>query len=76
MLKTGGVLPLHLLETELHEPLRLLEVGDDLELESVDPSLDKEALRLVNAMPKWNPGKKNGVPVNVEFTLPITFRLQ
>lgn len=43
---------------------------------SVDPSLDKEALRLVNAMPRWNPGKKNGVSVNVEFSLPITFRLQ
>lgn len=43
---------------------------------SVDPSLDKEALRLVNAMPRWNPGKKNGVSVNVEFSFPITFRLQ
>lgn len=43
---------------------------------SVDPSLDKEAIRLVRSMPKWNPGKKDGQSVNVKYTLPITFRLQ
>ena len=42
---------------------------------SVDPSLDKEAIRLVRSMPKWNPGKKDGQSVNVKYTLPITFRL-
>ena len=42
---------------------------------SVDPSLDKEAIRLVRSMPKWNPGKKDGQYVNVKYTLPITFRL-
>lgn len=33
---------------------------------SVDPSLDREALRVVKAMPKWNPGKLNGIPVRVK----------
>lgn len=41
-----------------------------------DPSLDQEAIRLVESMPKWNPGKNNGEPVNVRYTIPITFRLQ
>lgn len=43
---------------------------------SVDPSLDKEALRVVKAMPKWIPGKQNGQAVPVWFTLPVTFQLQ
>ena len=43
---------------------------------SVDPYLDKEALRVVNMMPKWKPGKQRGKPVRVKFTLPVTFRLQ
>lgn len=42
----------------------------------VDPSLDKEALRVVNAMPKWAPGKQRGKPVRVKYTVPVTFRLQ
>ncbi|GAB6394792.1 MAG: protein TonB [Bacteroidales bacterium] len=42
----------------------------------VDPSLDKEALRVVNTMPKWTPGKQRGKPVRVKYTVPITFRLQ
>jgi protein TonB len=41
----------------------------------VDPSLDKEALRVVNAMPKWNPGMNNGQPAAVWYTLPVQFRL-
>lgn len=41
----------------------------------IHPSLDKEALRLVKSMPNWSPGKQNGKPVNVRFTLPISFRL-
>ena len=45
-------------------------------IKSVDPSLDKEAVRVVKAMPKWNPGKQNGSAVRVKFTLPVTFRLQ
>ena len=43
---------------------------------SVDPLLDKEALRVVYAMPKWIPGKHNGRTVNVQYSVPITFRLQ
>lgn len=42
----------------------------------VDPLLDAEALRVVNSMPKWKPGKEKGKKVAVQFTLPISFRLQ
>ncbi|MDR0430205.1 MAG: energy transducer TonB [Tannerellaceae bacterium] len=45
-------------------------------LRGVDPSLDKEAIRVINAMPKWTPGKQRGKPVRVKFTVPVTFRLQ
>ena len=43
---------------------------------SLDPMLDKEAVRLVKSMPKWTPGKLNGSPVRVKYILPISFRLQ
>lgn len=43
---------------------------------SLDPMLDKEAVRLVKSMPKWTPGKLNGSPVRVKCILPISFRLQ
>ena len=43
---------------------------------SVDPLLDAEALRVVSLMPKWKPGKQDGKPVRVKFTIPITFKLQ
>lgn len=45
-------------------------------IRSVDPSLDKEALRVINNMPTWKPGKQRGKPVRVKYTLPIVFRLQ
>lgn len=45
-------------------------------VKSVDPSLDKEAIRVVKAMPNWIPGKQNGSAVRVKYTLPVTFRLQ
>lgn len=45
-------------------------------VKSVDDDLDKEALRLINAMPKWRPGKQNGQSVRCYFTMPVTFRLQ
>ncbi|MBQ4507301.1 MAG: energy transducer TonB [Paludibacteraceae bacterium] len=41
-----------------------------------DPSLDKEALRLVKSMPKWKPGKQRGKAVRVKYTVPVNFRLQ
>lgn len=43
---------------------------------SVDPYLDKEALRVINSMPKWTPGMQRGKPVRVKFTVPVMFRLQ
>ena len=42
---------------------------------SVDPQLDAEALRVVNAMPNWTPGKQRGKEVRTYFTIPVTFRL-
>lgn len=51
-------------------------ISDAKVVRSVDPELDREALRVVNAMPKWKPGTNNGKPVNVLFQLPLTFRLQ
>ena len=41
----------------------------------VDPSLDKEAVRLIAAMPKWTPGTQRGNKVRVRYLLPIVFRL-
>ncbi|WP_455082921.1 TonB family protein [Prevotella aurantiaca] len=52
------------------------EVSEPKIIRSVSPALDKEACRIVLAMPKWNPGKLKGKPVAVRFILPITFRLQ
>ena len=43
---------------------------------SVDPSLDKEAARVVKSMPHWIPGKQNGSAVRVKYTVPVTFKLQ
>ena len=42
----------------------------------VDSSLDKEAVRVTKAMPKWQPGKQNGQAVRVKYNLPVQFRLQ
>ena len=41
---------------------------------SVDPSLDREAVRVVSSMPKWTPGRINGTPVRVKYTLPVAFK--
>lgn len=51
------------------------EIGDAKILNKVDPALDKEALRLVNSMPKWSPGKQAGKAVDVSYNLPIDFNL-
>ena len=45
-------------------------------IKSVDAALDKEAMRVIKAMPKWNPGKQRGKPVRVKYTVPVLFRLQ
>ena len=52
------------------------EVSEPKIIRSVSPALDKEACRVVLAMPKWNPGKLKGKPVAVRYMLPISFRLQ
>jgi protein TonB len=43
---------------------------------SGEPSLDKEAIRVINSMPKWKPCKQRGKPVRVKYTVPVNFRLQ
>lgn len=43
---------------------------------AVNKYLDAEAVRVVKAMPKWKPGMQKGQPVRVNFTLPVTFKLQ
>lgn len=45
-------------------------------MRGVDPSLDKEAVRVISEMPKWKPGEQRGKPVRVRFILPVQFRLQ
>lgn len=40
-----------------------------------DPSLDKEAVRVIRSMPKWIPGQKDGKPVRVKYTVPLNFKL-
>lgn len=51
-------------------------ITDVMVLKSVDPSLDREALRVVRGMPRWTPGRQNGEPVRVKSALPIMFRFQ
>ena len=55
---------------EIDGSLSNIEVG-----KSVDPAIDREAIRLVKAMPKWIPGTQDGKPVPVKYQLPIIFRL-
>jgi TonB family protein len=51
-------------------------VADAKIARGVDPSLDAEALRVVNSLPKWKPGTQKGQAVNVSYTIPINFTLQ
>ncbi len=51
-------------------------VSDATVVRGVDPSLDREAIRVVMASPKWTPGRQRGQPVRVAFTFPINFVLQ
>jgi len=51
-------------------------IGDvTIALPAGDPTLNREAVRVVNAMPRWTPGTKRGKPVRVRFTLPVKFML-
>ena len=51
-------------------------IVDVVVVRSVDPSLDKEAERVIKSMPKWKPGEQRGKAVRVKYTLPVNFRLQ
>jgi protein TonB len=51
-------------------------ISDVHVLKSVDPSLDREATRVVKSMPRWQPGKQNGSAVRVKFNVPVSFKLQ
>ena len=51
-------------------------IVDPVVMRSVDPYLDKEALRVISSMPKWKPGMQRGKAVRVKYTVPVTFRLQ
>ena len=51
-------------------------VTNEKVVKSVDPSLDKEAMRVVRSMPSWKPGKQNGSAVRVQYTVPVTFKLE
>ena len=44
-------------------------------IRNIHPLLDKEALRIIRKMPKWTPGKQDGKPQRVLYTIPITFQL-
>ena len=44
-------------------------------VKSVNPYLDKEALRVISTMPKWSPGEQRGKPVCVKYTVPVNFKL-
>ena len=50
-------------------------IDSPIVVKGVDPSLNKEAIRVVKTMPKWIPGKQKGEPVNVSFTVSVTFRI-
>lgn len=50
-------------------------ISDVTVLRSVDPSLDKEAIRVIRNMPRWTPGKQGGEPVKVRYNVPVSFRL-
>lgn len=51
-------------------------ITDPVVVRSRDPHLDKEALRVIMAMPKWKPGMQRGKAVRVKYTVPVTFKLQ
>jgi len=52
------------------------EIKDAVIVQSVNPSIEKEVIRVVNSMPKWVPGKQKGKAVDVYVELPVQFRIQ
>ena len=55
---------------------KLGEVKDVKVVRGVNEILDKEAVRVVESSPKWEPASQNGVPVSVNYTFPVIFRIQ
>ena len=51
------------------------DIAEAKVVRGVDPLLDAEALRVINSMPKWKPGKQRGEAVNVKYTIPVVFKL-
>ena len=51
------------------------DIAEAKVVKGVDPLLDAEALRVINSMPKWKPGKQRGEAVNVKYTIPVMFKL-
>lgn len=51
-------------------------ISDVKIVNSADPLLNSEAVRVIKSMPKWTPGKQDGQPVRVKYTIPVTFKLQ
>ena len=51
-------------------------IGDVKVVKGIGGGCDEEAVRVVNAMPKWKPGMDKGKPVRVSYMMPITFKLQ
>lgn len=51
-------------------------VEDVRVIKGVEPMLDKEALRVIQSLPRWTPGNQQGKPVRVKYTVPVTFALQ
>ena len=52
------------------------DIQNPVIVKGVDSLLDAEALRVIQMMPKWKPGKQRGKAVNVKFTIPVTFKLE
>lgn len=51
-------------------------ISDVKVLRSLTPELDEVAVKIVNGMPKWNPGKQNGKAVKTKYTVPVSFRTE
>ena len=51
-------------------------VEDVQVIKGVEPMLDKEAVRVIQSLPRWTPGNQQGKPVRVKYTVPVTFALQ
>lgn len=67
--KEGKVIVQFVVEKDGH-------IGEVKIARGVDKDLDREAMRVCKTLPKFTPGRQNGQPVRVWFTLPVTFKLQ